>query len=918
MITSGRTAFAILMLAVASPLATFHAPAQDAVATASGEAVRRQAYTLELRQKLDEAQRAVDAKNLPMAAKIYDGCYDLVQRIGAGVDAEAQATVNGLVTTRLALAKDAFSRGDYRSAQTQIADAFRVDPKNPDVLAMKKQNDEALAANIRMMPTPDTLQALPTLVSNQVRSAQMVQDARIFYEMGKIDDAEAKLKAALLLDMENKSAAYYLSLCKEARFARANAAKQINAKTAQTEVEQEWLRPMKGGLLPIPNPYARTNLVNTSSGRQLMSMRLNRIKLSETPKTWDNMELNVVLRDLSEEARKRDPDQQGINFIIASSSGNPAPQAAQPLIDPTTNLPLPPTQQAGAGNSAEDLGGVKIRINPPLRNVTIAEVLDAISRTAERPIRFSVEDYAVVCSLRAIEAEPLFSRTFKLDPNTFSEGLENMSFVPFGGGGGGGYGGGGGGYGGGGGGYGGGGGGYGGGGGGYGGGGGRSGGGGYGGGGGGYGGGGGGYGGGGGGDIQGVMQGSMEISYVTTTNSVAAVSAVAREFFTTAGVDFTQPPGKAIFFNERKGLLYVRATVQDIDIIESAIQTLNAVGPQVNIRAKFTEISQEDNRALGFDWILGNTLMRNGTIGAQGGSAPSYQGAPTAANPSGTFPTPARPASATDGVITSGLRSSAPSLFTLTGILTDPQFRVVIKALEQRNGYELMAAPEVTTLSARQAQIKVSDIKTIAVDIQGNQATGQAQSGLGGNVIQNNQVIIQPITQPYELGPVLDVVPYVLADGVTIKLDLVPSVREFVGYDPQPQIPTIQQQGAVLVPMVLPNFRIRQVITSVHVWDGQTVVLGGLLAEDSIKIKDKVPFLGDLPMVGQLFTSQSNSTRKKNLLIFVSPTIIDPAGNRVHADDEMPFAAQGVPPQPSLQPRASVMPEGVGPQGNRP
>ena len=73
-------------------------------------------------------------------------------------------------------------------------------------------------------------------------------------------------------------------------------------------------------------------------------------------------------------------------------------------------------------------------------------------------------------------------------------------------------------------------------------------------------------------------------------------------------------------------MLLVRATMQDLDIIEVAIQVLNIVPPQVNIKAKFVEISQNDNKALGFDWYLGNVLMNNGTIGGQGGTAPSYHG----------------------------------------------------------------------------------------------------------------------------------------------------------------------------------------------------------------------------------------------------------------------------------------------------
>jgi general secretion pathway protein D len=84
------------------------------------------------------------------------------------------------------------------------------------------------------------------------------------------------------------------------------------------------------------------------------------------------------------------------------------------------------------------------------------------------------------------------------------------------------------------------------------------------------------------------------------------------------------------------------------------------------------------------------------------------------------------------------------------------------------------------------------------------------------------------------------------------------------------------------------------------VWDGQTVVLGGLLAETISTIKDQVPMLGDLPLVGKLFRSESKNTTKGNLLIFVTPLLIDPAGNRLHTDEEMPFAQAGVPTQPPV------------------
>ena len=103
-------------------------------------------------------------------------------------------------------------------------------------------------------------------------------------------------------------------------------------------------------------------------------------------------------------------------------------------------------------------------------------------------------------------------------------------------------------------------------------------------------------------------------------------------------LDPLRNPGKAVFFNDRQGMLLVRATMQDLDIIEAAIQVLNIVPPQVNIKSKFVEISQDDTKALGFDWYLGNVLMNNGSIVGAGGTAPSLIGAPTAANPLGTFP----------------------------------------------------------------------------------------------------------------------------------------------------------------------------------------------------------------------------------------------------------------------------------------
>ncbi len=172
------------------------------------------------------------------------------------------------------------------------------------------------------------------------------------------------------------------------------------------------------------------------------------------------------------------------------------------------------------------------------------------------------------------------------------------------------------------------------------------------------------------------------------------------------------PPGKSVFFNDRLGLLFVKATLSDLDTIENAIRALNQVAPQVHIKARFIEVQQQDDKALGFDWYLGNFI--NGSVVANGGSAPSLNVPVSAANPLGTFPGNTTvsqvPASAGDQLLTGGLRNTGPALATVTGILTDPNFRVVLHALEQRTGFETLGQPEVVTTSGRQTQMRATSI----------------------------------------------------------------------------------------------------------------------------------------------------------------------------------------------------------------
>jgi tetratricopeptide (TPR) repeat protein len=715
---------------------------QVALDDASAEAVRRQANTIEMRKMIEDARVARTRGETLTAIQKYEAAWILSQNL-ANVDTERGQIEAELIPIRLEIAKKSQSRGDLDEADTQIKAALRINPNDPAARKAKTENDLRIKEKEGKTPSGEYTSRVEGFNKERINVSTQVQNARLLIEMGRIEEAEKLLKDAVKQDPEHRAAFYYLDLIKEQKYNQEARKREAGAKERLVEVEKSWNDPIKRDALPVANPYAKTNLVHTSPSRQALYRKLETIHIDDFPLT-SYVDLVEVLKELGAEIKKRDPGGRGINLLISQGADRPIQTAAAGGIDPLTGLPA-----AAAAAPDIDVEKFRVKFDPPIRDVTLGQFLDAIIMVAVPPegaastagLKYSVEDYAVVFSQRTQEAEQYFTRTFRVNPNTFREGLEGVVFSanPFqglvtsaggAGGGGGGVGGGAGGAGG------------------------QNG---QGGGPGGFftfGGGGqqgGGIGGGGGGGGGQNGQGSG-IRFVTTVTNMGSIQADVRTFFQAAGLDFPTnaptaggfgggafaggqagTPTKALFYNDRLGMLYVRSSLRDLDIIEAALHTLNAAPPQVSIEAKFAEFSQTDNKALGFDWFVGNMLIKNSAMGLSGGTAPSATGAPQAGNPSGIFPNPQVGRLATDGQLTSGLRQSAPTIATLTGILTEPQFRVMINAIENREGIDLLSAPTVTTLSGRQARISVEETDTIIVGLQvqglGNGGGGVAAAG---------------------------------------------------------------------------------------------------------------------------------------------------------------------------------------------
>ena len=143
----------------------------------------------------------------------------------------------------------------------------------------------------------------------------------------------------------------------------------------------------------------------------------------------------------------------------------------------------------------------------------------------------------------------------------------------------------------------------------------------------------------------------------------------------------------------------------------------------------------------------------------------------------------------------------------------------------------------------------------------------------------------------------LEVEPVVGPDGQTIDLNLVPQVVEFEGFINYGSPIFGINPNAIsssIVPQVLltqnvinqPIFSTRKVTTNVSVWDGQTVVLGGLMREDVQKVEDKTPILGDIPLVGRAFRTNTDQHVKTNLVIFATVRLMTPGGLPLNAEEE--------------------------------
>ena len=382
-----------------------------------------------------------------------------------------------------------------------------------------------------------------------------------------------------------------------------------------------------------------------------------------------------------------------------------------------------------------------------------------------------------------------------------------------------------------------------------------------------------------------------------------------QSFFQSAGVNFEIPGASLAFDGEQ---LIVTQSRRNLERMRTILRNYNEV-KQVEIEAKFLEVSQNDLEEVGFDWSagggrqfvldefgapvlnqFGNPTFINQRQGSTQGrnlnntfstgtdaSAIRIQ-TPLQTNPLSFINTPPSLNSAID------VAANASSLFTATGWTingTDVDF--ALRALSRKTGTDLMSAPKVTVLSGKRASITVAQELRYPEsygDIESQVSSGGNGGGLGGGA-GSSISITAGTPQDFvtrNVGVEMSVTPNVENDD-TISLILEPRVTEFEGFVEYggPSVALGTDGTVVTVPagFYQPIFSTREMSTEVTIFDGATVVMGGLTRDEVKSVNDSVPLLGDIPGLGRLFRSEGETRQKRNLLIFVTANLVSPGGS---------------------------------------
>ena len=310
--------------------------------------------------------------------------------------------------------------------------------------------------------------------------------------------------------------------------------------------------------------------------------------------------------------------------------------------------------------------------------------------------------------------------------------------------------------------------------------------------------------------------------------------------------------------DERTNTMFFRETRSNIGKIRAVLAQIDKPTKQVMIEARLVEVTANPKQSYGINWA--------GTVGSST-SAQTFHFAGSNPATSPTFVTdasgiphvvPGVPAQAkfdpaTGKLLGTDFFRSTSDIFNSIGgqfaILSVPQMSATLRLLNEDSDAEFLANPRVVTADNQQAKIEITRNQPVP-QLNFNEQTAQAVFGGFQDKKFGNTLLVRPSVNKDDF----------------ITLSVKPEISNKVGDQ------AFVFAGATVTSPIIDT---RSLDSNVLIRSGDTLAIGGLLQDEQTKARSKVPVLGDVPIFGYFFQEKLNARTKRNLLVFVTPTIID-------------------------------------------
>ncbi len=286
--------------------------------------------------------------------------------------------------------------------------------------------------------------------------------------------------------------------------------------------------------------------------------------------------------------------------------------------------------------------------------------------------------------------------------------------------------------------------------------------------------------------------------------------------------------GKAIIVNAQAGLVTIRALPDELrNIRQFLAKTETHLQRQVILEAKLVEVSLEDEFQQGINWqsILRHSGNMNFDFSTSGGN------------------------------FANSITSAVGGIANLSFVHQD--FSGVLSLLETQGNVQVLSSPRLTASNNQKAVIKVGTDEYYVTNVTTTTVTGTTTTSSPSIELE-----------PFFSGIALDVTPQIDEHGM-VTLHVHPSVIET---QEQTKTITLNEQGFELP---LAQSTVRESDTVIRAKSGEIVIIGGLMQSKTRDVESKVPLLGDVPWLGEAFTSRSEVVQKKELVIMIKPIVVE-------------------------------------------